>query len=125
MNAIAGLGKYLFAIPFAVFGVMHFMNAEAMAGQVPFPGGVIWIYISGAALVLAAVSIFVGKKDGLATFLLGVLLLVYVIGIHVPGLLQAGDEAAQGIHLGNLLKDTSLAGASFMYARYAAKEAVK
>ena len=30
MNSILGFGKYLFAIPFAVFGVMHFMNAEGM-----------------------------------------------------------------------------------------------
>lgn len=33
MNALLGIGKYLFAIPFLVFGVFHFMGAEAMAGM--------------------------------------------------------------------------------------------
>ena len=58
MNAIINLGKYLYAIPMAIFGVMHFMNADAMAGMAPF-GGAIMIYITGLALVAAAVSIII------------------------------------------------------------------
>ncbi|MFM1912601.1 MAG: hypothetical protein RIR51_439 [Bacteroidota bacterium] len=35
MKNLSMLGKYLFPIPFAVFGVLHLMNADAMAGMVP------------------------------------------------------------------------------------------
>ncbi|MBK8624149.1 MAG: hypothetical protein IPN86_00810 [Saprospiraceae bacterium] len=35
MNSIIGLGKYLFAIPMAVFGIMHFMAAGDMAAMAP------------------------------------------------------------------------------------------
>jgi hypothetical protein len=32
MNAIVNLGRYLYALPFAVFSSFHFMNAQGMAG---------------------------------------------------------------------------------------------
>lgn len=122
MNAISGIGKYLFVVPFAAFGVMHFLNGQAMAGMVPLPGGVIWIYLTGLAMLLAVVSILLGKKDGLATFLLGLLLIIYVLSIHLPGVLNAADEMAQINAMSGVLKDTGLAGASFVYSRFAAKE---
>ncbi len=39
MNAILNLGKWLYAVPFLIFGAFHFMNAKAMAGMTPFGGG--------------------------------------------------------------------------------------
>ncbi len=125
MNAITGLGKYLFALPFAIFGVMHFLNGNAMAGMVPFPGGVIWVYLAGLAMILAAVAIFLGKRDGLATLLLGFLLIIYVLTIHLPGILNAADEMSKAGAMGGLLKDTALAGASFLYSNSIAKEPLK
>ena len=72
MDALPKLGTYLFALPMAVFGIMHFMAGEAMAGMVPIPGGVIWVYLTGAALIAAAVAIIIGKKAVLAAQLLTV-----------------------------------------------------
>ena len=91
MNAVINLGKYLYALPMAIFGIMHFMNADAMAGMAPF-GGAIMVYITGLALVAAAVSIIIGKMDKLASVLLAVMLLIFVFAIHVPGVMS-GDEA--------------------------------
>ena len=107
------LGRFLFAIPFAVFGFFHFMKAEDMAGMVPIPGGVIWVYVTGACLLAAAVSIIIGKKDKLATFLLGVFLLLTVLTVHLPMVME--DSMNQGA-MSNLLKDLALAGAAWMYA---------
>ncbi len=118
MNALLSLGKYLYAIPFAIFGIFHFMGAEAMAGMVPIPGGVIWVYITGLALLAAVVSMLTGKKDKLATMLLGVLMLIFALAIHLPGAL-GGDQAATA----SLLKDLSLAGAAWMYAQHQAVDA--
>src|ERR1043166_5960693 len=51
------VARAAFALPFAVFGLFHFVNANAMAGFVPVPGGVFWVYFTGAALVAGAVGI--------------------------------------------------------------------
>lgn len=117
MNALLSAGKYLFAIPFLIFGAFHFMNANAMAGMVPLPGGAIWVYLTGLGLIAAAVSIFIGKMDKLATFLLGVMLLIFVLALHLKGAM-AGDQAATT----GLLKDVALAGAAWLYAGNLAKD---
>ena len=113
MNAIINLGKYLFAIPFAIFGIMHFMNADAMAGMAP--GGVGMVYFTGAALIAAAVSIIIGKMDKLASVLLAVMLILFVLLIHLPGVMS-GDEAQMMISMPALLKDFALAGGALVYA---------
>jgi len=121
MDAILKLGKYLFAIPFAIFGIMHLMNADAMASMAPF-GGSIVVYISGVALIAAAVSIIIGKKDKLATVLLAVLMLSTALLVHAKGLSNAADDMAAAASMGGMLKDLALAGAAMMYASGLAKD---
>jgi putative oxidoreductase len=115
MKNLSNIGRIIYAIPFLVFGVMHLMNANGMAGMVPslFPGGVIWIYITGLCMIAAAISIITKKMIGLATLLLGILLLIYVLTIHVPGL-SSPDEMTKMMSMSGLLKDLGLAGAAFM-----------
>ena len=120
MNAITGIGKYLFAIPMAIFGLFHLMGAKDMAAMVPIPGGVIWVYITGLALIAAAVSILIGKMDKLAATLLGIQLLIFALSIHLPAVASSGGEDQMA--MGNLLKDLALAGGAFMYAGYVAKD---
>ncbi len=110
-STLSTLGRLLYAIPFAVFGLFHFMNAEGMAQMVPVPGGVFWIYLTGTAMIAASISIVIRKKSSLASLLLGALLLVFVLTIHLPMVL-GGDQSA----MGQLLKDLALAGASFFYS---------
>ena len=110
---ISKIGKYLYAIPMVIFGLFHFLNASAMAGMVPIPGGVFWIYLTGLSLILAGVSIIIQKLDEWSSFLLTGLLLVFVLTIHLPGVL-AGGEMAQ-MYMTNLLKDIALAGGALTY----------
>jgi len=110
-STISKVGRYLYAIPFGVFGLFHFMMAENMAGMVPLPGGVIWVYLTGVALLAAAVSIIIEKKTRLATLLLGVMLAIFALSIHLPGAM-GGNEAS----MPNLLKDLALAGGAFYMA---------
>ena len=115
MKSLLRIGKYLFALPMAVFGIMHFMNASAMASMAPF-GGQFIIYLTGAALIAAAVSIIIGKLDKLAALLLGVMLLIFALSIHLPGVINAGDDEMQmAASMSNLLKDVALAGGAFAY----------
>lgn len=84
------------------------------------PAKVIWVYLSGAGLIAATVSMLIGKYDKLATTLLAVFLLLLVVMVHLPGAMS-GTEAAQA-SVSMLLKDLSLAGASMMYALLYAKD---
>ncbi len=109
---ISNLGRILYAVPFIVFGFGHFMNAKMMSGMVPVPGGVIWIYVTGACLLSAGVSIIIQKKASLACLLLGILLLLFVFSIHLPNLLSH-DSTLKMMGFSNTLKDLCLAGAAF------------
>ncbi len=59
------VARYVFAIPFGIFGLLHLMGGQNMAGMVPswIPGGVFWVYLTGLALMAAAVSIIIQKKS--------------------------------------------------------------
>ena len=112
MNAILNAGKWLYAVPFLIFGIFHFTSLEIMAGMAPF-GGKAVIILTGLALIAAAVSMFIGKMDKLATMLLAVMLILFVAIIHFP----SGQDG-----MTNALKDLALAGAALMYAKHVAKD---
>jgi uncharacterized membrane protein YphA (DoxX/SURF4 family) len=123
MNAFLSLGRWLFAIPFAVFGLFHFMNSQAMADYVVpsyMPAKVVWVFLSGAGLIGATVSMLIGKYDKLATTLLSVFLLLLVVMVHLPGAMSGGEGSQASMSM--LLKDLSLAGAAMMYALNYAKD---
>jgi hypothetical protein len=83
----------MYALPLAVFSMFHFTSGAAMSGMIPswLPGGVFWVYLTGAALLAAAVSIVIQKKVALATLLLGIMLLTFVLVLHLPGVLGGGE----------------------------------
>jgi len=118
---VSAAGKYLFAIPMMIFGLFHFINADAMAGMVPIPGGVFWIYLTGSALLLAGVSMLISKYDDWSSFLLAALLLTFVATMHLPGVIAGGDMAQMSMT--NLLKDFALAGGALIYLNSKNEEA--
>lgn len=117
MKVLTGsVGRILYALPFGIFGLLHFMNANAMAGMVPIPGGVFWIYLTGLALLAASVSMIIEKYTRMACILLGVMLLIFVLSMHLPGVIGAASEQAMQSSMSNLLKDTALAGGAWILA---------
>ena len=117
MNLLTGLiARILFAVPMAVFGLFHFMNAEGMAGMAPF-GGAITVYITGACLIAAAVSILINKKAALATLLLGVFFILTALTVHLKSVI-GGDEMA----MGQILKDVALTGGAWFMSGVFKKE---
>ena len=113
MNNLKDKGRIVFAIPFTMFGMMHLVMAGNMTGMVPswVPGGVFWVYVTGLALVAAAVSIISKKQIYLASLLLALLMAVFVMTIHLPAVF-GGDQMA----MGSMLKDISLAGGALLIA---------
>lgn len=112
-SRLARAARVLFALPFAIFGLFHFLNASAMAGMVPVPGGVFWIYFTGAALIAGSIGIITGFLGRLAALGLSALLVTFILGIHLPGL--SNPEMQQGAMMG-LLKDVSLLGGALTWA---------
>ncbi len=107
------IARFMYAIPMGIFGLFHFMKAPGMSGMVPtwIPGDVFWVYITGAALLLASIAIIINKKARLAALLLGIMLLIFALTIHLPGA-ASGDQMSSTM----FLKDFALSGAAFAFA---------
>ncbi|RAJ10402.1 hypothetical protein LX64_00004 [Chitinophaga skermanii] len=93
----------IFGIILAIFGITHFKMGSTMSALVPLPGGVIWVYVTGVALILAAVSFIFDRKVRLSGYLFALFLLIVIFVVHVP-LATTGDPMA----ITNILKDTGL-----------------
>ena len=123
MNAFLSLGRWFFALPFAIFGLLHYMNADVMAEiSIPpyMPAKVLLVYLTGTGLIAAAVAMIIGKYDKLAATLLSVFLLLMVALLHVPVAMSGGTGAQAG--MAAMLKDISLAGGAMMYALHYAQD---
>jgi len=112
-STVSLVGRVMYCLPLVIFGFGHFGNASAMAPMVPLPGGVIWIYVTGIALLAAALSIIINKMTKLSGLLLGVMLIAFALGVHLQGMMGAEDEMAKMNFFGNMVKDLGLAGAAF------------
>ena len=114
MKSLTGLGKYIFAIPFLLFGFGHMTNAGGMAGMVPsyIPGGSFWIYLTGLGMLGFAISVFIGKFDKLAALLCALMILVFILTIHIS--MVQSDKS--GMAFVGLMKDIALIGGALMYA---------
>jgi uncharacterized membrane protein len=86
-DGLRSLGRVLYVIPMAVFAAEHFTSAQAMAPMVPsyMPWRLFWIYFVGVALMAASLSIMWRIQLRLSATLLGVMLLIFVAMIHLPG----------------------------------------
>jgi uncharacterized membrane protein len=109
--AISRISIVILAIVMIAFGIYHFMLPKNLLVFLPafMPGGLIWVYIAGAAFVLAGISFLTHKQVRLAAYLLALMLAIFVFTIHVPNYLHAGDKEMQQMALINLLKDLAIA----------------
>jgi putative oxidoreductase len=117
-STISRIGVILYALVIAFFGINHFISGNGMAGMVPsfLPGGVFWVYLTGAALILAAISFLIGKQTKLAGILLALFLVLIVLTVHLPSLIHAPDEKAVNVPMINLIKDLGLAAGALIIA---------
>jgi putative oxidoreductase len=122
LNGFLSLGRWFFAIPFSLFGLIHYMKVSVLAQAVPnyMPAKEFWVYFTGTCLIAASVSMLLGKWDKLATTLLAVFLLLTVFLMHVPGAMANDGNSANA--LTSILKDISLAGGCLMYAKHYAQD---
>ena len=115
MKKITALGRILFAIPFALFGINHFLMTDYYLGVLTsfIPLGAYTIILTGIMLIAASISIITKKFVRLSTILLAILLFIFIVTIHIPHLFIDADKTSTIIAL---LKDISLMGGSLMIA---------
>ena len=108
--------EIIYALVLLVFAYNHFTNADTMAAYIPdyMPGGgSIWVYITAAALALAAIAIISGIQKTLACYLLAAMLLIFVFTLHL--------KPAMDGNMTSLLKDTTMAMAAIIIGNNGAK----
>ncbi|MFZ2285692.1 MAG: hypothetical protein WAV93_01790 [Bacteroidales bacterium] len=117
MKNLTTLGRILFALPFAVFGINHFLMMDYYIGMLTsfIPPGGYTIILTGLIMIAVSISIITKKFIRLSTLVLAGLLFIFVATIHIPHLFEGGDKTPVLIAL---LKDISLLGGSLMIAGY-------
>lgn len=120
-NVTSRIAIYLLAAALIIFGIYHFLQPQNMLVYVPsfIPGGIIWVYVVGAAFILAAIAFVTHKQAKLAGYLLALLLFIFVLTIHLPNYLNSGDKDMQQMALVSVLKDTALAAFALYIASHA------
>ena len=102
----------ILALVMAVFGVYHFIAPQNLLAYVPSflpDAGNLWVYLPGAAFIFTAIALITRKAVKVACYILTILLLIFVITIHVPNYLNAGDADVRTAEFMNMLKDTAIA----------------
>jgi putative oxidoreductase len=115
MKRMTAIGRILFAIPFAIFGINHFLMTDYYVGMLTsfIPLGAYTIILTGIMLIAASISILFSKFVKISTLMLAILLFIFILTIHIPHLLTETDKT---VTLIALLKDISLMGGSLMIA---------
>jgi putative oxidoreductase len=113
MKKLTTIGRILFAIPFALFGINHFLMLDYYLGMLTsfVPLGAYTIILTGIMLMAVSISIITKVLVKFSTLLLAILLFIFIITIHIPHLFTDADKT---ITIIALLKDISLMGGSLM-----------
>jgi uncharacterized membrane protein YphA (DoxX/SURF4 family) len=121
MKKLTTIGRILFAIPFALFGINHFLMLNYYLGMLTsfVPLGAYTIILTGIMLIVASISIITKVLVKFSTLMLAFLLFIFIITIHIPHLFADADKTATIIAL---LKDISLLGGSLMISGIYAEE---
>mgnify|MGYP001142139411 FL=1 len=124
MNKITTIGRILFALPFAFFGINHFVMMDYYMGMLTsfIPQTAFVMVVTGLMLIAASISIITSKFVKLFTYLLAALLFLFIVAIHIPHLVKGVDTT---ITLLTMLKDISLMGGSLMIAGIYSDDKVK
>jgi putative oxidoreductase len=111
-HIVSKIAIYLLSVVMISFGIYHFQNARDLVVYIPssLPGGIWWVYLTGAAFILVAISFITNRMVKTSAYLLAFILFVFILTLHVPNYLNAGDKEMKAMAFVNLLKDTAIAG---------------
>ncbi|HKD81563.1 MAG TPA: hypothetical protein VKH81_17860 [Candidatus Angelobacter sp.] len=90
LDKIVALANLCYAVPLAVFGTLHFFDAQDLVTMVPryMPGRMFWVYFVGCALIAAALSIATKIAVRWSGLLVGIMMFMFVGMLYLPFALQ-------------------------------------
>jgi putative oxidoreductase len=111
-HIISRIAIYSLSVVLFCFGIFHFLYPHDLLVFVPafLPGGISWAYIVGAAFIFVSISFLTNRLVKVSGYMLAVLLIIFILTIHVPNYLNAGDKEMRQMALINILKDTAIVG---------------
>jgi len=111
-HIISRIAIYMLSVVLIAFGIFHFLYPRDLLVYVPLwlVGGIKWAYVVGAAFILVGLSFLTNQFVKFTSYLLVVMLIIFIITIHVPNYMDAGDKEMRQMALINILKDTAIAG---------------
>jgi uncharacterized membrane protein len=112
---IGHVARGLFSIPFAISGALHLVAGASMAAVVPswVPGGVLWVYVTGIALLAGAVGIHLRRWAPAAGLGIAALMGLFAFTVHLP---MMAEEATRQMAMVGFMKDLGLAGGALAIA---------
>jgi uncharacterized membrane protein len=110
------VARILVALACLVLGASHFVYADGTAGMIPawLPGHLILAYLSGAGHCAAGLGILFATLPRLAATLEAVMISLFVLLIHTPGVVA---QPASRFQWTMLFVASALAGAAWATAR--------
>ena len=111
-HIISRIAIYMLSIVLIVFGVFHFLYPRDLLVYVPLSlvGGISWAYIVGGTFIIVGLSFLTNQFVKFTSYLLVVMLIIFILTIHVPNYMNAGDKEMRQMALISILKDTAIAG---------------
>jgi uncharacterized membrane protein len=90
VNGLPQLGRYLFAISIAFFGLQYLTYGRFLGGLPPVPpwspGGALAAYLTGILLVAVGIGMAISKYVRVSAFVLGAFFILCVLILHTPHL---------------------------------------
>jgi uncharacterized membrane protein len=117
---LAIVGRYIYAFSMIIFGIQHYLYAQYIAFLIPkwMPAHLFLAYFTGTAFIAAGLAIATHFFSRLASILLGLMFLLWVITLHTPRDIASPHNADE---LTSLFVALAFSGASFLLAAYSSK----
>jgi len=111
-HIVSRIAIYMLSAVLIIFGFFHFKYPYDLLVYVPdfLPGGITWAYFVGAAFILVGVSFLTNKYVKFTSYLLAALLVVFILSIHLPNAINAGNAEMRKWAWINVLKDSAIVG---------------
>ncbi len=90
-------GRIMFGAALPLIGLSHFVYAAGTVSMIPawIPGRLFFAYLTGAGHVAAGVGIFLGILAGLAAALEATMITLFVVLLHLPGVVSQPRDRLQ------------------------------
>jgi uncharacterized membrane protein YphA (DoxX/SURF4 family) len=98
LSKLIPIGTPVYALAIISYGIDHFLYGRGAADYIPswIPGHIFWIYFAGVALLAAGIAILLNILRRPAAFLLGAMILIWVIILHIPKAITSPKDNETG-----------------------------